>query len=153
MSQPKSFFDKQSKISSKSSGNFPFLQVQVAQWQKLTQMIQPFLPSQGKWQVVCYQNNVLTIAGDNQALISQLRYLQQQYVQNFKEAIPALSSLENLQVILQDTTKVEPISKKYTRKKQFSTSTQQELQGIAQIVKDPKLSQALLRLASSEPED
>lgn len=153
MSQPKSLFDMQNKITSHRLGNFPFLQVQVAQWQKLTRMIQPLLPSQGTWQVVCYQHNVLTIAGDNQALISQLRYLQHQYVQNFREVIPALSSLENLQVVLQTTPKPQVISKKYTRKKQLTNSTQQELKQIAQLVKDPKLSQALLRLASVEAED
>ena len=153
MSQPKSLFNMQNALASHGLGNFPFLQVQVAQWQKLTRMIQPLLPEQGKWQVVCYQHNVLTISGDNQALISRLRYLQHQYVQNFKEAIPALSSLESLQVVLQTTTKPEVISKKYTRKKQLTDSTQQELKQIAQIVKDPKLSQALMRLASLDGEE
>ena len=153
MSTPKPIFDMHATASSQRSGNLPFLQVQVAQWQKLTQMIQPLLPQQGKWQVACYQNNVLTIAGDNQALISQLRYLQQQYIQSLRETIPALSNLEKLQVILQTTQEPQVISKKYTRKKQFSNSTQQELEQIAQLVKDPKLSQALLRLASSDREE
>lgn len=153
MSTPKPVFDIHANASSQRLGNLPFLQVQVAQWQKLTQMIQPLLPANGKWQVACYQNNVLTIAGDNQALISQVRYLQQQYIQSFKEAIPALSNVEKLQVILQTTREPQVISKKYTRKKQLSNSTQQELKQIAELVKDPKLSQALMRLASLDRED
>ena len=106
-----------------------------------------FFSQQGLWHVVCYQHGVLTIAGDNQALISQVRYLQHQYIKNLK-AIPALSDLERINVILQPL-QTKPIRKNYTRKTLSSNATQQELQQAASLVNDAKLSQALLRLASS----
>ena len=150
MSQPKPVLDALKQSSSQRLGNFPFIQLQVAQWQKLTKMIQPYLPPQGSWQVVCYQNGTLTITGDNQALISQMRYLQSQYLSHLKEALPVLSDLQKIQVLLQTPLETKEVSKKYTRKRQFSNSTQEQLQQIADIVKDPKLSQALLRLASPQ---
>ena len=136
-----------SKTSSQPTGNFSFLQIQVAQWQKLTPLVQTYFPQQGQWHVVCYQHGVLTIAGDNQALISQVRYLQHQYIKNLK-AIPALSDLERIKVVLQPV-RPEPVSTNYTRKKRLSNVTQQQLQEAASLVKDAKLSEALLRLASS----
>lgn len=50
---------------------------------------QPLLPQPEQWQVVCYQNGSLIITGENQAMISQLSYLQSQYVSK-------LSQLEGL---------------------------------------------------------
>ena len=50
------------------------------QWKQLTKIIQPILPQPEQWQVVCYQHGVLTITGENQAMISQLSYLQSNYV-------------------------------------------------------------------------
>lgn len=144
MSQSKPFMFS---TAAQAIGNFSFLQIQVAQWQKLTPLIQASFPQQGLWHVVCYQHGVLTIAGDNQALISQVRYLQHQYIKNLK-AIPALSDLERINVILQPL-QTKPIRKNYTRKKLLSNATQQELQQAASLVNDAKLSQALLRLASS----
>lgn len=135
------------KASSQQTGNFSFLQIQVAQWQKITPLIQAYLPPQGQWHVVCYQHGVLTIAGDNQALISQIRYLQHQYIKNLK-AIPALTELEQIKVVIQHR-HPEPVSKKYTRKKLLSNATQQQLQQAASLVTDAKLSEALQRLASS----
>jgi hypothetical protein len=135
------------KASSQSTGNFSFLQIQVAHWQKLTPLIQAYLPPQGQWHVVCYQHGVLTIAGDNQALISQIRYLQHQYTNNL-QAIPALADLERIKVVLQPL-RTDPTSQKYTRKKRLSTATQQQLQEAATLVQDAKLSEALQRLASS----
>jgi hypothetical protein len=41
-------------------------------------------------------------------------------------------------------------SKKYTRTKRLSNETQEEIQQAARIVKDAKLSEALMRLASQE---
>lgn len=136
-----------SQTTSQRVGNFTFLQMQVAQWQKLTRLIQPLLPPQGGWQVVCYQQGTLTIAGHNQALISQLRYLSSQYIRNL-QAIPALVELERIQVIMHSIP--QPTSKKYTRKKRLSNETQHELQQAAHLVKDAKLSQALLCLASQD---
>lgn len=150
MSQPKTMSDALKQASSQRLGNFPFIQLQVAQWQKLTKMIQPYLPPQGSWQVVCYQHGILTITGDNQALISQMRYLQSQYLSHLKEALPTFSDLQKIQILLRTSIETKEVSKKYTRKRQFSNSTQEQLQQIAHLVKDPKLSEALLRLASPQ---
>lgn len=145
MHSSKHIFHKRLQGTSPTSGNFSFLQMQVAQWQKLTSLIQPILPPQGDWQVVCYQHGTLSISGTNQALISKVRYLSSQYIQNL-QTIPVLADLNKLQIILQPT---QVIDKKYTRNKLLSNSTQQQLQQAASLVKDAKLSQALLRLASN----
>ncbi len=143
--QSKPFFAALSQASSQPAGNFSFLHSQVAQWQKLTLLIQPHFPSQGIWQVVYYQHGTLIIAGDNQALISQVRYLQHQFIQALK-AIPALVDLEQIQIVLQTP---KPTAKKHIQEKQLSNRTQQELQEAAYLVKDAKLSQALRTLAST----
>ncbi|KAA8731335.1 DUF721 domain-containing protein [Acinetobacter qingfengensis] len=147
MRSPKICFTELNQVSSQRLGNFSFLQSQVANWQKLTQIIQSHLPPQGQWQVVYYQNGLLTITGDNQALISQVRYLHNQFIQKFK-TIPSLEGLERIQVILKTPDK--PTSKKYTRSKTLSNETQQALRQAASLVNDAKLSQALLRLASPD---
>lgn len=147
MRQSKPMFQVLHQTSSQRVGNFLFLQMQVAQWQKLTQLIQPLLPHQGQWQVVCYQQGMLTIAGHNQALICQLRYLHSQYIRNLK-AIPALAGLEKIHVVLHVAP--QPTSTKYTQNRRLSNQTQQELQQAAHLVRDANLSQALLRLASQD---
>ena len=78
MTDPKNVFQQTRKHI--KTGNLTFLTTQVAQWQRLTKLIQPLLPQPEKWQVVCYQYGVLTITGENQAMISQLGYLQTQYI-------------------------------------------------------------------------
>jgi hypothetical protein len=145
MRPSKPCFTELNQVSSQGLGNFNALQTQIAQWQKLTTLIQPYLPPQDQWQVVCYQNGVLTIAGQNQALISQVRYLHMQFIHQFR-ALPTLEGLEKIQVILNNASK--PTSKKYTAGKTLSNQTQQELRLAASLVSDAKLSQALLRLAS-----
>ena len=78
MSQPKNLF--QSNQPQAKAANIQQLTKQVQYWQMLTKIIQPLLPQPEHWQVVCYQQGVLTITGENQAMISQLGYLQQHYV-------------------------------------------------------------------------
>ena len=78
MSEPVKLFQQTRKHL--KTGNFTFLSIQVAAWQKLTKIIQPILPQPEQWKVVCYQNGILTITGENQAMISQLAYLQKQYI-------------------------------------------------------------------------
>ena len=65
MSEPKKVF-QQTRQHIKT-GNLSFLTKQVADWQKLTKLIQPLLPQNEQWQVVCYQYGILTITGENQA--------------------------------------------------------------------------------------
>lgn len=130
-------------------GHISYLQWQVAQWQKLTPLIQPVLPPQGQWQVTCYLHGVLTIAGTNQALISQVRYLQSQYVAQLK-TIPALADLERIHVVLYSTPRSQ--HKTYTRKQTLSNETRQTLRQAASMIKDPELRQALYRLVSHHDE-
>ena len=53
MQQSKTLFQGLRQPSSQRVGNFTFLQKQVEAWQQLTKLIQPLLPLEGSWQVVC----------------------------------------------------------------------------------------------------
>ncbi|WP_104471923.1 DUF721 domain-containing protein [Acinetobacter indicus] len=129
------------------TGNLTFLSTQVAAWQKLTQIIQPLLPQPELWQVVCYQQGILTITGTNQAMVSQLAYLQKQYVAQLSQ-LAELQDLHKIQVRLKPHLQTPPKQEKSSRT--LSTETQEMLRGAADFVSDPKLSQALLRLASNK---
>ncbi|ENW88543.1 MULTISPECIES: hypothetical protein [Acinetobacter] len=129
------------------TGNLTFLSTQVAAWQKLTQIIQPLLPQPELWQVVCYQQGILTITGANQAMVSQLAYLQKQYVAQLSQ-LAELQDLHKIQVRLKPQLQTPPKQEKSSRT--LSTETQEMLRGAADFVSDPKLSQALLRLASNK---
>ena len=129
------------------TGNLTFLSMQVAAWQKLTQIIQPLLPQPELWQVVCYQQGILTITGTNQAMVSQLAYLQKQYVAQLSQ-LAELQDLHKIQVRLKPQLQTPPKQEKSSRT--LSTETQEMLRGAADFVSDPKLSQALLRLASNK---
>ncbi|WP_168400203.1 DUF721 domain-containing protein [Acinetobacter indicus] len=129
------------------TGNLTFLSTQVAAWQKLTQIIQPLLPQPELWQVVCYQQGILTITGTNQAMVSQLAYLQKQYVAQLSQ-LAELQDLHKIQVRLKPQLQTLPKQEKSSRT--LSTETQEMLRGAADFVSDPKLSQALLRLASNK---
>ena len=148
MRQSKALFQRPDQASSQRVGNFTFLQKQVDAWQQLTKLVQPLLPVGCSWRVVCYQHGTLIIAGDNQALISQVRYLHSQYIRNLK-AIPALVDVQQIKIVMQSVSQPSS-SKKYTRTKRLSNETQEEIQQAARIVKDAKLSEALMRLASQE---
>ncbi|WP_445116854.1 DUF721 domain-containing protein [Acinetobacter sp. WZC-1] len=145
MSEPKNVF--QYTRQHIKTGNLSFLTKQVANWQKLTELIQPLLPKPEQWQVVCYQYGILTITGENQAMISQLGYLQKQYISQLSQ-IEELKELQKIQVRLRTRTQSEinPIK----TAKQLSPATREMLQNAASYVNDPKLSQALLRLASNK---
>ena len=132
MSEPVKLFQQTRKHL--KTGNFTFLSTQVAAWQKLTKLIQPILPQPEQWQVVCYENGILTITGENQAMISQLAYLQKQYI---AQLLP-LAEFNSV------TSKPESLTRS------LSPDTQELLRGAADFVSDPKLSQAMLRLASNK---
>ncbi|MCG2573397.1 DUF721 domain-containing protein [Acinetobacter sp. ME22] len=142
MSQPKNLF--QSNQPQAKAANIQQLTKQVQYWQILTKIIQPLLPQPEYWQVVCYQQGVLTITGENQAMISQLGYLQQHYVAQLSQR-EEFKDLQKIQVRL----RTKNIPKKSVNKIQpMSAETQQMLQNAAQFVNDPKLSQAIRNLAS-----
>lgn len=145
MSEPVNVFQQTRKHI--KTGNFSFLSTQVTAWQKLTKHIQLLLPQPEQWQVVCYQNGVLTITGENQAMISQLAYLQKQYISQLSQ-IHELRDLTKLQVCLRSSPKTAPSLGKPER--ELSAETQELLRGAADFISDPKLSQAVLRLASNK---
>ncbi len=145
MSEPKNVF-QQTRQHIKT-GNLSFLTKQVTEWQKLTKLIQPLLPQPEQWQIVCYQYGILTLTGENQAMISQLGYLQKQYISHLAQ-IDGLQELQKIQVRLR--AKLQPEHKPVKIDKQISPATQEMLQNAAGFVCDPKLSQALLRLASNK---
>ncbi|MBF4454537.1 DUF721 domain-containing protein [Acinetobacter sp. SK-43] len=145
MSEPTNVF--QQKGQHIKTGNLTFLTTQVTQWKQLTKIIQPLLPQPEQWQVVCYQHGVLTITGENQAMISQLSYLQSHYVAQLAQ-LEGLRDLRKIQVRLRNKTVV---SQQVSPPPQaLSSETKELLRSAAEHVSDPKLSQALLRLASNK---
>ena len=145
MSEPTNVF--QQKGQHIKTGNLTFLTTQVTQWKQLTKIIQPLLPQPEQWQVVCYQHGVLTITGENQAMISQLSYLQSHYVAQLTQ-LEGLRDLRKLQVRLRNKTVV---SQQVSPPPQaLSSETKELLRSAAEYVSDAKLSQALLRLASNK---
>lgn len=146
MSEPENLFQQTRKRI--KTGNLSFLSTQVAAWQKLSKLIQPLLPQPEQWQVACYQHGVLTITGENQAMVSQLGYLQKHYIVELAR-LEELKDLQKLQVRLRVSPKTtHPTTEPPSRS--LSTETQDLLKGAADFVSDPKLSQAMLRLASNK---
>ncbi|OTG88185.1 DUF721 domain-containing protein [Acinetobacter sp. ANC 4558] len=129
----------------KKTGNLTFLSTQIAAWQQLTRLIQPLLPQPEQWQVACYQQGILTITGLNQAMISQLAYLQKHYITQLSQ-LNEFKDLNKIQVRLRVSAKTSLKPKAIP--KSLSTDTQEMLKSAADFIIDPKLSQALLRLAS-----
>ncbi|EZQ11319.1 MULTISPECIES: hypothetical protein [unclassified Acinetobacter] len=146
MSEPKNMF-QQTRQHIKT-GNLSFLTKQVADWQRLTKLIQPLLPKNEQWQVVCYQYGILTITGENQAMISQLGYLQKQYISQLSQ-IPELKDLQKIQVRLRAKKEI-PQTQTENSKTSLCPTTQEMLLNAASFVNDPKLSQAMIRLASNK---
>lgn len=148
MSEPKNVF--QPTRQHIKTGNLSFLTKQVTEWQKLTKLIQPLLPQPEVWQVVCYQYGILTITGENQAMISQLGYLQKQYISQLSQ-INELRDLQKLQLRLRTpNNNIGKNQQSNKTAKSIEPATSEMLQNAASFVSDPKLSQALLRLASNK---
>ena len=145
MSEPINVFQPTRKH--RKTGNLSFLSTQVSAWQKLTKLVQPVLPQPEQWQVVCYLNGVLMLTGDNQALISQLAYLQKQYIAQFPP-LSEFKDLHKIQVRLRTPSPTPHSPEKISRT--LSAETQDLLRNAADFVSDPKLSQAMLRLASNK---
>ncbi|MCF9046157.1 DUF721 domain-containing protein [Acinetobacter nectaris] len=145
MSQPTKFFETANKKTNKSS-NVKHLTQQVAYWQKLTNIIQPLLPQPENWQVACYQHGILTLTGENQAMISQLGYLQKNYVQKLS-ALDAFKDLERIHVRLRPKQNI-PNAPKVSQP--LPEETQNMLKSAASFVTDPKLSQALLNFVNQK---
>lgn len=142
-SQP--FFQNQRK--EKKSSPVKSLTQHVLHWQKLTKIIQHVLPQPEVWQVARYQDGVLTLSGENQAMISKVGYLQQHYVQQLSQ-IDAFKDLQAIHVRLRKKT---PQKSNQPVPQTLSAETQNMLQNAAKLVNDPKLSQAIQDFASPKP--
>lgn len=145
MSEPFNVFQQTRKHL--KTGNLTFLKAQVAEWQKLTKLIQPLLPQPEQWQVVCYEYGILTVTGENQALISQLGYLQKQYIYKLAQHAE-LKDLKQIRPYLRSRQPDTPV--RTASSQSLAPETQEMLRNAAGFVSDPKLSQALLRLASNK---
>lgn len=128
----------------KKSGQVKSLTQHVLYWQKLTKLIQPLLPQPENWQVACYQYGVLTLTGENQAMVSQLGYLQKHYIEKISQ-LSEFRELQKIHVRVRESATKPPISK---TSKALPADAQQMLEHAAQLVNDPKLSQAIQRFAS-----
>ena len=80
-------------------------------------------------------------------MISQLAYLQKQYIAQLLP-LAEFKDLQKLQVRLRIQNSVTSKPESLTRS--LSPDTQELLRGAADFVSDPKLSQAMLRLASNK---
>lgn len=145
MSEPSNMFQQTRKHL--KTGNLTFLTTQVAVWQKLTKRIQPLLPQPEQWQVACYQYGILTVTGENQAMISQLGYLQKQYISKLAQ-LDEFRDLQQIRPYLRS--RKEPAQITAAPPTSLAPETQEMLRNAAGFVSDPKLSQALLRLASNK---
>lgn len=144
MSEPNNIFQQKGQ---RSKGNLTLLTAQVTQWQRLSKIIQPLLPQPEQWQIAYYQHGILIITGENQAMVSQLNYLKHQYIQKLTN-IEAFKDLKKIQVRLRNKTRTPHQPAPSTRT--LSADTKALIHSAAQYVDDPKLSQALRRLASNK---
>lgn len=143
MTTPSNVF--KTTIKSAKAGNFQFLSQRVAYWQQLSKVVQPLLPQPEQWQIVCFEDGILTVTGCNQAMISQLNYLQAHYVSKLQH-INALENLNKIRANLRYDLSQKP--KQAVNESRMSPETKQMLAEMAEMVQDAKLSQALKALAS-----
>ncbi|EET82113.1 hypothetical protein ACIRA0001_0369 [Acinetobacter radioresistens SK82] len=96
---------------------------------------------------MCYEYGILTVTGENQALISQLGYLQKQYISKLAQHAE-LKDLKQIRPYLRSRQPDTPV--RTASSQSLAPETQEMLRNAAGFVSDPKLSQALLRLASNK---
>ena len=87
------------------------------------------------------------LTGENQALVSQLAYLQKQYIAQLSQ-LHELKELNKIQVRLRVSSQTPSAPEELSRS--LSSETQDMLRNAADFVSDPKLSQAMMRLASKK---
>ena len=152
MSKPINVFTTTTKTA--KTGNFVFLSQQVAYWQQLSKLVQPYLPQPEQWQVVCHEQGILTLSGLNQAMVSQLNYMQAHYVALLAKNLAStdLYNLSQLNKIRARLRYDAPTANKAQThlNREISPATQQLLRETARLVQDAKLSQALMDLASDK---
>ena len=145
MKHPTHAFFKQSGES--TAGSLQSLQSQMLYLEKLTQLTKPVLPSNQTWQVVSFQEGVLCIATDNHAAMSQLRYLQTNYIKQLR-SIVEFNNLRSIKVIVEVKPTPKPVSQ--LPLPSINEPTRQAILQAATLIHDRELSQALQRLASKK---
>lgn len=128
-------------------GQLGQLRQQAVYWTQLTEIIQPHLPDREKWQVACYQDGVLTLCSDSQALVCKLRYLQQQYLPRLRQ-LDGLQQLRQLRLIVADQTPPRLCQQPIVRATPLSHQTRTTLLNAAHQVRTPQLSLCLQQMAT-----
>lgn len=129
------------------TGGLQSLQSQMHYLEQLTQLTKPVLPPTENWQVVSFQQDILCIAAEHYAAMSQLRYLQTYYVKQLRN-IPEFKTLKNLKVIVESKPLPKVVS--HLPLPALDEPTRQALMEAATLIHDRELSQALQRLASKK---
>lgn len=129
------------------TGSLQSLQAQLAYLEKLTRLAQPVLPRGENWQVVSLQQGVLCVAAEHFAAMSQLRYLQTQYIKQL-QSIPEFAGISRIKVIVE--TKPIPRTVSLPPLPALSEQSRQVIIEAATLIHDRELSQALQRLASKK---
>ena len=135
----------QPNLQGRLSGSLRSLQSHLERLEKLTQLVNPLLPTAGSWKVASFEQGVLCLATDQHTTASQMRYMQLQYIERLS-AIPELQGLHRIKVIVEIQPK--PRSAVHDRLPPLTEGTKQLLDEAASLFDDPELSQALKRLAS-----
>lgn len=127
------------------TGSLQSLQKQLAYLENLTQLVLPILPPGENWQVVSFHQGTLCIAAEHFAAMSQLRYLQSNYVKQL-QSIPAFAGVTRIKVIIE--TRPAPKKAPSVPALELSDTSRQAISAAAALIQDSELSQALQRLAS-----
>lgn len=138
------FFDPSNES---TTGGLQSLQSQMLYLEKLTQLTKPILPINQTWQVVSFQEGVLCIATNNHAAMSQLRYLQTNYIKQLR-SIVEFNNLRAIKVIVETKPTPKPVS--HLPIPPLNEPTRQAILEAATLIHDRELSEALQRLASKK---
>lgn len=135
---------QQNKQPNRKISLFAQISRQVKHWQTLSTSIQPLLPQPEQWQIVCYQSGILTIAGYNQVMVSQLNYLRSQYTLKLAQ-LDAFQDLQNIQAILLPLN--HKTSETHTPLDTIDASSRELFALSASCVQDPALKRAFEKLS------
>lgn len=135
---------QQNKQPNRKISLFAQISRQIKHWQALSTSIQPLLPQPEQWQIVCYQSGILTIAGHNQVMVSQLNYLRSQYTLKLAQ-LDAFHDLQNIQAILLPFN--HKTNETHTSLDTIDASSRELFALSASCVQDPALKRAFEKLS------
>lgn len=134
-------------LSGSKTGSLQSLTTQLSHLDKLTQLALPMLPPGENWQVVAFSQGTLCIAAEHFAAMSQLRYLQANYVKQL-QSIAEFAGIHKIKVIIEN--KPAPKLAPSVPRPELSDTSRQAINAAAALIQDAEISQALQRLASKE---